>query len=194
MILKMIKELREEKVITPAESAFYKILLVMIAMSIIVIPITLCFTLPIEVVTVPVLGSLFIGSWSATWFSGALHSKANEWLDSQCKELISQNEVMTKTSIEDAQMFYKNRLDMLTLPFLPEDFGMNESVIEEEGTTRIYSAQGFTMTRGDDNNWVIATPEKNSSSYRFKTAFHAYHTLESLGYDHSSWQELVKVQ
>lgn len=110
------------------------------------------------------------------------------------KEVELKLEAAYKEAQEDARMFYENRFDLLELPFLPEDYKFAESILEEKGKrTRIYSAQGFSIVRASDNKWVIATPQKTSCAYLFKTSFEAYHTLSALGFDHSSWEEIVRI-
>jgi len=111
---------------------------------------------------------------------------------------VSENEEAISSLIQkehsNNKVYYKNRLDLLDLPFLPEDFGFEENINDDNGIKRMYTGQGFTITRDLDNRWIIATPEGKTSHYKFLKAFDAYHTLKTLGYDHSKWEEIIKIE
>lgn len=191
MILKRIKRLKENEIIIPNVYTFFMSVLTFSAIAVFLIPTVLALVLPSEVLFMPITISFIIGVASFSYVNRSVADCEIDETKEDNDHLLQQIDKMGKQAAEDSIMFYKNRFDLLDLPFLPEDFGFSETVIAEEGTTRIYSSQGFTMMRGEDNKWIVANPDKESSSYYFKKAFHAYHTLAALGYDHSSWDQSI---
>lgn len=189
MITRRINELRVNETINDRESFFYKSVLWGSVLVCVLIPVILIASLPVSIASTPVFVTAFIGILSVTFVAESVTKLEMKELKQENESFINQFDGMSKQIKEDSIIFYKNRFDLLDLPFIPEDMNFKENIIEDDKLLRVYNSQGFTMAREDDNRWTIATPEKKSSSYKFKTAFDAYHTLKSLGYDHSSWDQ-----
>jgi len=67
--------------------------------------------------------------------------------------------------------------------FIPEYLGFSETVTGEIETIRIYSREGFNLTRVDDNDWLMHGPNKEKVVISIPNMFVAITVLGSLGLD-----------